>query len=152
MRTELSPARELRLASLERSRARPFSCSCSSEVKCWISVWLFSVFIDFGGPVGVPKQGQNPLPPLPHPCEANILIFFIFALLEYLPLTILSKQQNMQIRMCTKTNKRTRCSSKVNITMCRIPPKLISILGTHFAILLCWTQYWKIAVIGLAPE
>ena len=60
VRTELSPARELRLASLERSRARPFSCSCSSEVKCWIPVWLFRIFIDLGGPVGIPKRGQNP--------------------------------------------------------------------------------------------
>ena len=72
VRTELSPARELRLASLERSRARPFSCSCSSEIKCWIPVWLFRVFIDFGGPVGVPKQGQNPFPPLPPPCLVGL--------------------------------------------------------------------------------
>ena len=33
---------------------------------------------------------------------------------------IVTKQQHIQISMCTKTNKRTRCSSKVNKTMCRI--------------------------------
>ena len=34
---------------------------------------------------------------------------------------IVTKQQHIKSRMCTKTNKRTRnCSSKVNITMCRI--------------------------------
>ena len=72
VRTELSPARELRSASLARSPARPFSCVCSSKVKNGIPVWLFDNFIDFGAPVGIPKQGQNPFPPLPHPCLVGL--------------------------------------------------------------------------------
>ena len=70
VRTELSPARELRLASLERSRARPFSCSCSREVKCWIPVWLFRIFIDFG----VPWGSQNEAKILSHPSPTPAIL------------------------------------------------------------------------------
>ena len=48
---------------------------------------------------------------------------------EYAIATIVIKQQHIRIRICTKTNKRTRCSSKVNITMSRtsVQPKSTSI-------------------------
>ena len=48
---------------------------------------------------------------------------------EFAVTTIVSKQQHIQIRMCTKTNKRTLCSSKVIIynNVSYIPPQSISI-------------------------
>ena len=29
-------------------------------------------FCGFGAPVGIPKRGQNPFPPLPHPCLVGL--------------------------------------------------------------------------------
>ena len=72
VRTELSPARELRLASLERSRARPFSCSCSREVKCWIPVWLFRIFVDFGVPWGSQNEAKILSHPSPTPATLGL--------------------------------------------------------------------------------